>query len=346
MLFVLESAMANYVVNSLLWYLVQRMKQLHIDMICKMVVKHYSSMDIENAKELLFKNFPEDARPKNLRKKSRQGAHKLGYTVKDMIDVLHEMSVTNNFTPPVFVTADCNFPSLDLSNVDAVTMSSDINELKEEVATLKADKLSDKIVLDEIKMSLRDIHSLLDLNKPSQVANDKLGLKTHKTPPTYAGVVASQNLPVNKSPSATNAKNCDPINLYKANDTEWKLIEIKKSKSKPKIGKNENSSLKVVKKYHKPTNLFVSRFHPETTQNEIELYAKDKFSQLNFIEVTKLKTKYDTYSSFKLTIEGIPLNELFKEDNWPKGVFVKRFYTPKVSLTDDTGSNLDNSIQS
>ena len=86
------------------------------------------------AKDLLYNNFPEQARPKHLRKKVRQGENKLDNTIKDMVAVFHEFSVTNHFKPPLIVTATSNFPSLDLGNIDGAAMSMDICNIKQELA--------------------------------------------------------------------------------------------------------------------------------------------------------------------------------------------------------------------
>ena len=117
---------AEYVVNPILWYIQQRMKQLNIDTLCKLVIQYYQPEEIEVAKDLLYNNFPEQGRPKHLRKKVRHGENKLDNTIKDMVAVFHEFSVTNNFKPPLIVTATSIFPSLDLGNIDGAAMSMDI----------------------------------------------------------------------------------------------------------------------------------------------------------------------------------------------------------------------------
>ena len=50
---------AEYVVNPILWYIQQRMKQLNIDTLCKLVIQYYQPEEIEVAKDLLYNNFPE-----------------------------------------------------------------------------------------------------------------------------------------------------------------------------------------------------------------------------------------------------------------------------------------------
>ena len=70
-----------------------------------------------------------------------------------------------------------------------------------------------------------------------------------------------------------------------------------------------------------------SRLSPDTEEKEISDYAKAQFPLSSHVECTKLKTIYNTYSSFKVVISGIPFKESFSLENWPEGVLVKRFYT-------------------
>ena len=116
------------------------MKQLTIAMLCKLITQYYKSDEIECARDLLLNHSPEEHHPGHLRKKVRQHTQKLENTVKDMVDVMHELSVTRNFTPPTFVTATSNFPSLDIGNVDAVAMTVEISEIRQEITQLKTRK--------------------------------------------------------------------------------------------------------------------------------------------------------------------------------------------------------------
>ena len=54
---------------------------------------------------------------------------------------------------------------------------------------------------------------------------------------------------------------------------DWNTVKHPKPKNKPKIEKKFNASLKVVKNYHKPAKVFVSRFHPDTSEQEVQEYV-------------------------------------------------------------------------
>mgnify|MGYP003623439250 FL=1 len=44
------------------------------------------------------------------------------------------------------------------------------------------------------------------------------------------------------------------------------------------------------------------------------------------IQVTKLKTKYDTYASFHVEFLEEQFDEVFRAESWPEGSFVSQFY--------------------
>ena len=43
------------------------------------------------------------------------------------------MSVADKFNPPIFATADSHFPSMDITNIDALALQNEINLLTEEI---------------------------------------------------------------------------------------------------------------------------------------------------------------------------------------------------------------------
>ena len=70
-----------------------------------------------------------------------------------MILVLHEMSVTEKFSPPTSVIVPTNFPSLDVANAAAFSMCNDILVLKREIAEI-IQSTSKVALLNEVKEAL------------------------------------------------------------------------------------------------------------------------------------------------------------------------------------------------
>ena len=110
--------------------------------------------------------FPDEAPPNNLRKKSfKMNDQRSKKNVKDMILVLHEMSVTDKFSPPTWATVSTNFPSLDVANADAFSMCNDIITLKREVAEIKQSTCN-MALLNEVKEALIDLKASKITSRP------------------------------------------------------------------------------------------------------------------------------------------------------------------------------------
>ena len=83
----------------------------------------------------------------------------------------------------------------------------------------------------------------------------------------------------------------------------------------------------------KPVNIFVSRFHPDVLGSEIQQFAQTQFKSATTVIVEKLKTKFDTYSSFKIFVAKVPANKCLDLEQWPTEILVKNFSTlqnPKI----------------
>ena len=90
------------------------------------------------------------------------------------------------------------------------------------------------------------------------------------------------------------------------NSSADNFTEVEKRHKSTQIGRMKQSDLKLVEK---PVNIFVSRFHPDVLESEIKQFAQTRFKSVTTVIVEKLKTKFDSYSSFKISIAGVPANE-------------------------------------
>ena len=74
-------------------------------------------------------------------------------------------------------------------------------------------------------------------------------------------------------------------------------------------------------------SLFISRLDPDVEPNVVKQFISENFEIQ--VECTKLKTRYDSYSSFK--VEGYCNDpSIFLESSkWPENILVKKFYNSK-----------------
>ena len=83
-------------------------------------------------------------------------------------------------------------------------------------------------------------------------------------------------------------------------------------------------------------DLFISRLNSSTTENDAASIVKEALSSRNIegenIVATKLKTRYENYSSFCVTIVvarsefSTTLDQVYSEDTWPVGMLIRRYF--------------------
>ena len=98
----------------------------------------------------------------------------------------------------------------------------------------------------------------------------------------------------------------------------------------------------MVKNYHKPAEVFVSSFHTNTSEQKVQEYVCSQFSNASDITCEKLKTKWDSYASFKISMTGISFKDFLDIENRPEDIIVKSFYYVSY-VFEDTGTNAEKS---
>ena len=98
-----------------------------------------------------------------------------------------------------------------------------------------------------------------------------------------------------------------------------------KKKKKTQLGKCLGSSLKTVSRRLLPTDVFVSRLNPDTSEPDMTYFVKLQFPPTSNVTCTTLKTKFNSYSSFRIILNGMNFKDSLNPDRWPCGVLIKRF---------------------
>ena len=123
------------ILNSILWYLHNRMDCMKTDVLISVVTQFYSDKEIEETKKVLFENFTSHRIIKG------KDENKTEMNLKDMLELLHVTSL--NPQPEVtFATASYNFPPLDFKNIDSGIIISNLQALKNEVRDLQQESVS------------------------------------------------------------------------------------------------------------------------------------------------------------------------------------------------------------
>ena len=329
------------------------------DSLIKVVMDFYSADFIGEAYEKLYDCLPKDGRPNHLRKKTHRGSDVSTKQLKDIIAVLHEMSVTEAFKPPIFVPASILFPSLDIANVDSVALANGVSDLKKEVSSMKRDISS----IENLQKSVNDIKALLVSTSKSSAAvnsenpnivnaavsyknlDDNIDMTENtvkRDDTTYKSVLLKNKSVTSPIPQSTRgpkklfnstnkhihaniatAGSSSTSNTGVGRRAEW---QVATNKRKLKVGKNEESCIKAVKKVLKPAKIFATRFEPDITADDLKGYLNKQFPNATNIDCKKLATKYPSYASFCLTLNNVEYKDCFNDNNWPAGILIKKFY--------------------
>lgn len=171
--------------------------------------------------------------------------------------------------------------------------------------------------------------------------------------PTYASKTASRNVSHRETvrpgvplQSAADAEVTSELSrknrqLVMSNNT----LEASQKKHM-QVGVRNNANIKVVTKPVRPQmkSIFVTRFAPEVTENDITAYINNEI-EITHLKVAKLKTKHDSYSSFYIAVEAANFERIFNIVFWPAGCLICPFYgklhddqlyTPNKGLSSDT----------
>jgi hypothetical protein len=111
-----------------------------------------------------------------------------------------------------------------------------------------------------------------------------------------------------------------------------------KPRRQPLIGVSSSISLPVITKPERSKALFVSRFSPEVTADDIYKTLKEELS-LKRLVCNKLKTECNSYSSFHISVTEDEFSVINNTGVWPSGCLIAPYYdklTPDQMFTPST----------
>jgi hypothetical protein len=93
----------------------------------------------------------------------------------------------------------------------------------------------------------------------------------------------------------------------------------------PLIAVRDSASLPIVSKRERSKALFVSRFSPEVMAADVEKSLKEQLS-LKRLVCTRLKTKFNAYASFHISVNEDDFPLINNTGVWPNGCLIAPFY--------------------
>jgi hypothetical protein len=98
-----------------------------------------------------------------------------------------------------------------------------------------------------------------------------------------------------------------------------------KSSRMPLFGSKGSSSLPTVQKKIRTKALFVTRFTQDVSSSDVEQSLKEQM-ELTHLTCTKLKTKFNSYSSFHISVAEDDFDRINNTDVWPIGCLIAPYY--------------------
>ena len=95
----------------------------------------------------------------------------------------------------------------------------------------------------------------------------------------------------------------------------------------PLIGKGKQNRLQVVKMQRK-CNIFVSRLAAHTTEDDLSKVVEDIIN-VKPLQIEKLRTRYTSYASFRVTAAEEHREALLCIDAWGEGTLARNYYIPR-----------------
>ena len=310
------------VINELLCFVDTKSDLIPRDDLVKLCTDFYSDDDIWHAKQTLYEACTEVLKERNIRMVVRKGPDR---NKNNMADICTAMSFLKQDELPVFVAKDLNrLPPITTEHIDTSVLLREIVAIKKgmgnicnqasEIESLRAEVLELKKMITNQEQEKKDM--------PNTEHDDGKVEPITRPEKTYASVARfSNNRPTEISNESTTVDMSMQSIRQEGNRQEKRVVN--ESKAKPLvIGQNSTQRLKVNRK--RVMKIFVSRLQPETTENELQKYLKEDFGLDS--KCTKLKTRYDSYASFKIDIMCDPTFDVYSPKIWPKGLLVKRFF--------------------
>ncbi|KAI8496677.1 ATP-binding cassette sub- A member 5 [Branchiostoma belcheri] len=330
------------------------MDVLPADIVSKLCTETYQDEEIEAAKRLLFDTCKPDERYKK-----RQGVNK---STANMADILRVMHSTDPECLPTFVLATLRLPAVTFDHVDITTCLQELQIVRQEmklIRTCSIDSVKVQAELMSLRTEIAHLRNRLDSTPPTAPAPSKASfaevvLATHQPPTVHSiGKLTSEAdcVPVEAQAGASNTvpkpryvgtthKQADkgpvrqpsrsPQRRPASRDPKdpspdgFHLVQRRKPRSRAVVGTATSSSLSAAKS--RPAEIFVTRLKPDTQLCDLEKFLDDNLSEKCSVSCTKLKTRYDGYSSFCIVVDKNAVPELLSPSFWPCGILVRRFH--------------------
>lgn len=260
-------------------------------------------------------------------KSDENSKHGLVYRCSDCInlDSIHETSIDN--------IPNAEDDNKTTNNIHLAEILALVKTLYSEVKILRSDNMELKREIRELKNAFPSNLSpaINSVNHISENNSEAKHLPKNAKMKKQNESIPSHDVNVNNSGDkdlgvpSTSAQSVSPIELNESDNFIPVVHRRRKPRALPPLqGSLKSDALKVANRRSTNKELFVSRLDPSTSTQDLENFILNTLN-LKFVKCTKLKARYESYSSFHLLINSEDFNKVHHEDVWPAGILIKPF---------------------
>jgi len=338
---------ANVVIDNILCFLTNKIGLLGTDTIVKLCTDTYSDDEIRKAKDTLFDLCADDSTSRFIR---RQGPKMSVQNIEDMVKLLQEKGQDI----PVFVVQNLSkLPPITFDSIDVSVLLTNLKNLQTEVDLLKGGMRDQMTTTDSMRAAMTTMNDRIDGLEKETVTRDanltRMENSVDQRNPPFSFTDSQDAGPAYNHIDETQVKE-----LYAdvARSKEpWHRMESVKGRvrqvpiaepvqpRKPRgiTGKATGSGLTTVNRLpRRLANVFISRFDPDVTADQVKRYLEEKLNLK--IDVESVKTRFDTYASFHVKCTCEDPSVFMDEELWPDKAYV-RWWREKKEIK--SGARLD-----
>ena len=320
-------AAQTFVVNELLCYLQQKGKILPFDDLVRLCADFITMEEIENARLVLIK----------YASKSRLGKLKGSDVATRSVAALLKVCLDTSVKLPQFTALNlARLPPVGVEHVDVSALMQEIVALRQEVravAILRAEMHELRNCVQQLtKRNVCPAPATGQLVVQATARNVQLA-NENATPVLSTDCNGNNFSPADRQLKPTTA---EVVSHAVQTGALARAAAQKKAAqgSKMIVGRSTHANQLKAARSKSRVDIFVSRLDPECTTDDVKacLLANDKASTASDIFIEKLNTKFDTYSSYHVSVlvdSSIKLSlidSFMNSENWPNGILVRRFF--------------------
>ena len=315
------------VVNELLCFLLNKRRYVPNDNIVRLCSNFYTEDAVEKAKDLLYSAWDDP----DHRKKPRKGPKKTPNNITDMLDHLQLMD-EKSIAIPTYVALDLsNLPPISFDDIDVCSLLSKMEKMRTEFDLVKT-------AVTEQAAHMKEVEELCIKNN---VAAKQVLAKTDeaKTSPPEDIALSTSTTPAfpNKQSEISKADgDCQKTLPWtevvgRKKEKKPELNKFVGKRNVPTIGKAQIEGIKAISRIRK-ASIFVSRLDPALDPKVLEAHVERSVGFT--VTAEKLKTRYNTYSSYHITALCDDPKKLLSADLWPVNALVRWFYNKRSENTE------------